>query len=102
MPGRVAAAWGLAGVIALLAMAVLRLGKVALAGLDYPLGWQHWSLLVVNTAFMAYSEGVKGFQRAFSPRLAARARYLRDNPDLLRGLLAPLFLMCFFDAPRRR
>ncbi|NNM01620.1 MAG: hypothetical protein HKO62_12780, partial [Gammaproteobacteria bacterium] len=92
MLGRLAAAWGLSGVIGLLAMAVLRLADVAMAGLDYDLGWQHWGLLIVNACFMAYSEGIKGFQQAFSPRVAARARYLRDNPDVLRGLLAPFFL----------
>ena len=102
MAGRLAAAWGLLGVAALLAAAVFRLGNVAMAGLDYELEWQHWVLLVVNAGFMAYSEGVKGFQQAFSPRVAARVRYLRDNPGLVRGLFAPLFLMCFFDAPRRR
>jgi hypothetical protein len=50
---------------------------------------------------MAYTEGYRGFQKQFSPRTAARVRYLRDRPDGLRSLLAPLFAMGFFHATRR-
>jgi FtsH-binding integral membrane protein len=51
---------------------------------------------------MAYSEGLMGFQRGFSPRVAARARYLRTHPQLHFVVLAPLFCMGFFHATRRR
>jgi hypothetical protein len=51
---------------------------------------------------MAYFEGYKAFQLGFSPRVAARARYLRDHPSLLHALLAPLFCMAYFHASRRR
>jgi hypothetical protein len=51
---------------------------------------------------MAYAEGYRGFQKAFSPRVAARALYLKKNPCLLHVLLAPFFCMGFFHASRRR
>ncbi len=51
---------------------------------------------------MAYAEGYRAFQQAFSPRVAARARYLRDHPNLMHSLLAPLFCMAYFHAQRRR
>jgi hypothetical protein len=52
--------------------------------------------------FMAFAEGYRGFQQRFSPRVAARARYLRNNPRTLHVVLAPLFCMGFFHATRRR
>ena len=51
---------------------------------------------------MAYSEGYKGFQKSFSPRVVARARYLQNNPRPVHVLIAPLFCMGFFHATRRR
>jgi len=45
---------------------------------------------------MLYSEGYKGFQKGYSPRVAARGHYLRDHSTLLRAILAPLFCMGFF------
>jgi len=51
---------------------------------------------------MGYSEGYRGFQLGFSPRIAARALWLSRNPSLLRGLLAPAFCMGFFGATKRR
>jgi DMSO/TMAO reductase YedYZ heme-binding membrane subunit len=51
---------------------------------------------------MAYAEGYRGFQKGFSPRVAARAKYLKDKPDLMRSLLAPFFCMGYFHASRKR
>lgn len=64
--------------------------------------WYHWLVLIGNTLFMAYSEGYKGFQLGFAPRIAARARHLVDHPRLLHVLLAPLFCMGYFHTTRRR
>ena len=52
--------------------------------------------------FMAYAEGYRAFQQGFSPRVAARARYLRDHPVALHVLFAPLFCMAYFHAMKRR
>jgi len=51
---------------------------------------------------MAYSEGYKGFQLAFAPRVAARSLHLSQHPTLTRVLFAPLFVIGYFDATRRR
>ncbi|MBW2734087.1 MAG: hypothetical protein JRH20_16995 [Deltaproteobacteria bacterium] len=51
---------------------------------------------------MAYGKGYRGFQKGFSPRVAARAAYLRRHPTLLRTLLAPFFCMGFFHIVRRQ
>lgn len=100
--GVVGAAWGLAGLIGLLVFAVYRLGGVVVAGLEHPWGWQHVAVAIANAIFMAWSEGLRGFQQSFSPRVAARLKCLRDHPSVVRVVLAPLFAMGYFAAPRER
>ena len=96
------AVWGLAGVCALLFYAVYRLSGMSLASLAYHLDWRHWTLLVVNALFMAHAEGYRGFQKGYSPRVVARARYLMTSPTLVRVAAAPLFVMGYFATTRRR
>ena len=85
------ALWGLTGVIVLLAYAVYRLFLVSLEAFELPFNWVQWLLLIGNTLFMAWSEGYKGFQKGFSPKVANRARDLLDNPRPLPVILAPLY-----------
>lgn len=80
----------------------MRLGQMAL---DLPLlslSWYHWAALVASIGFMGFAEGYRGFQQGFSPRVAARIRYLSQNVTPVRLLLAPLFCMGFFHIQRRR
>ena len=60
-----------------------------------------WVALVLFAFFMIYAEGVRGFQKKFSPRTAARILVLKNQPTLLRVVLAPLFAMGFFQANRK-
>jgi hypothetical protein len=100
--GTLGAVWGLAGILLLLLSAVLRLWPLAVEAFSHPLAWYHRVALLVIALGMAYFEGYKGFQMAFSPRTAARARHLLQNPDPLHILLAPFFCMGYFHATRRR
>jgi hypothetical protein len=100
--GRFGAVWGIGGVCLLLAYAVYRLSGIAMNAFVVDFQWYHWLVLISNTFFMAYSEGYKGFQLAFSPRVAARARHLLHHPQLLHVFLAPLFCMGYFHTTRRR
>lgn len=100
--GLLGALWGLLGITALLGSAVGRLAPKTVEALHMQLGAVHWLVMVVWVGFMAFAEGYRGFQQGFSPRVAARARYLRDQPSLVRVLLAPFFLMAYFGAPARR
>jgi len=95
-------AWGFFGMIVLLLFAIWRLAVLALEG--YHVGYQgiHWALLAINTLMMSYFEGYRGFQRAFSPRFAARLRYLIQHPKVVHLLLAPAFCAGFFFTTRRR
>lgn len=96
------AIWGVTGVVLLLSSAVYRLSVVALGALSSSWQMQHWAFFLFVIAFMAYAEGYRAFQQRFSPRVAARAKYLLDHPDILRILFAPVFCMGFFHATRRR
>lgn len=100
--GTLAALWGIGGVLLLLGSAIFRLTPVARDAFTVPFHWYHWVALAANILFMAYAEGYRAFQKGFSPRVAARARYLRDHPKFLHALLAPLFCMAFFHASWRR
>ena len=96
-----AAWWGIAGVFTILAYAIVRLTPIALEALQSSLSWYHWLAMISNVLFMAYSEGYRGFQCSFSPRVAARAASLRDHPTPIRVLLAPLYCAGYFGATRR-
>ena len=102
MLGTMGALWGLGGVLALLLSACFRLWPKAVDAFSYTFGWYHWTSLIVIVLGMAYAEGYKGFQKAFSPRTAARARYLRTNPRVVHIILAPFFCMGYFHATKRR
>lgn len=98
-----AALWGIAGVLALLLNAVIRLA---------PLAWQpfaegqlalwQWSLYAITIVVMAYSEGYRGFQLAFAPRVVARAIALRERRSWSLNLIAPLYCMGLVHATPRR
>lgn len=100
--GRLAAAWAVAGVLALLGSAIARLTPLALEALAGPLRWQQWAFLLPWTVFMAWSEGYRGFQRGFSPRVVVRAAALLRNPRPLHVLLAPAIAMGWLHGTRRR
>lgn len=102
MRGILAVLWGLLGVNLLLLSAVYRLSLRATEAFSQHLGAVHWTMLVVGVAAMAYMEGYRGFQKAFSPRVAARALFLRRHGNALEAVLAPFFLMGYFGATRRR
>ena len=100
--GTLAACWGLTGTIGMLLFAVVRMCRHTMAAFEYNWSLKHYLVLCAWVVFMAYSEGYRGFQRNFSPRVAARSLYLRDRATPLRSLLAPLFCMAFFHAPPKR
>ncbi len=102
MAGTAAALWGFLGVVALLGRGIWRLVPPALEILRADLTPLTWAATACWIAFMAYSEGYRGFQRSFSPRVVARAVELARAPTVLRAVLAPLYCMSLFAAARRR
>lgn len=100
--GKFGSIWGLGGVILLIGSAVGRLTPIALETFDHTLTRGQWITLMGFTLFMTAGEGYKGFQQGFAPRVAARARHLRDHPRLLHSIFAPFFCMAYFHTTRRR
>lgn len=102
MLGRIGFIWGSIGVIGLLIASVVRLSTIALEFFLYPADIWHWLALLTWVIFMAYSEGYNGFQKAFSPRVAARLIWLQQNPKFWLVALAPLYAMGFIYASKKR
>ncbi len=102
LTGIIGSLWGVAGVLLLLGAAVYRLGIRAAEAFAIPWTPLQWVVFIAVLGVMAYSEGYRGFYRSFSPRVAARARHLRDHPVLGHVVFAPLFCMGYIHATRRR
>jgi hypothetical protein len=100
--GYLGALWGMAGVLLLVGFAILRIAPPAVDVFSFQLAWYHWLALLASVAVAGYFKGYRAFQRSFSPRVAARAKYIRENPTPIRVLLAPLFCMGYFDIVRRK
>lgn len=100
--GLFGAIWGIVGLTLILGRGLGCIYPFArdLCGREF--GLVHWIALAVSLVFMGYAEGYKGFQLKFSPRVAARALYLKNHPTTVRIILAPLFCMGYFHATRKR
>ena len=94
--------WGVAGVLLLLGQAVYRLLPYALELVDHRLGALEIAVLVGWVVINGYSEGHRGFHRAFAPRVIARAQALDADPRPLLVVLAPLYCMGLLHATRKR
>lgn len=96
--------WGLVGTVLLLGKSVVRLSFVAWAGLTHPsVGPLHLAIAVAWSAFMAWSEGYRGFYMGYSRRVVTRAFAMpgRVRHPLLM-LLAPFVSMGLIYSTRRR
>ena len=102
MLGLIGAVWGILGISLLFGSALYRLYPYAQELWGMPFAWPEWVALVASLLFLGYAKGYRGLHLRFSPRVAARALYLKNNPTALRVLLAPLFCMGYFHATRKR
>ena len=94
--------WGIAGVLMLLLFAVYRLAPMAFELTERELTAGQWFTLGFSVIYMAYAEGYRGFHRAFAPRVVVRALHLKNHPEPLHVLFAPIFCMGYIHATRRR
>jgi len=108
--GGLASAWGVLGVMYILASPIKRLLPIAVQPFASPsdlsaLGWAFYAGWV---AFMGYTEGYKAFQLKFCPMVVSRADTLNCDPAdrpkgyFLHALLAPLYSMGLFHATKKR
>src|SRR5215203_4437653 len=103
-PSRLVAAWGVLGVALLLTQALVRLSIVAIDPFVTGRGLTAFESAVCASwiAVSLYSEGYRGFQKAFVPRTVARAFHLASEPRPLLVALAPAFCMGLIHARPRR
>lgn len=94
--------WAIVGFSALMLWAIYRLALISIEALQMSLGPLAWTLLIANTLFMAWSEGYRGFQQAYSPRFAQRVARLSKRNTPVDTLLAPFFAMGYYGAERKR
>lgn len=95
--------WAVGGVLALLIQAIVRLLPRAIepirdGSLDLVGGIAYLAAIVL----LAYSEGYRGFQQRFSPRVVQRALHLAEHPRSGLVILAPLHAMALIHATPRR
>ncbi len=95
--------WGVGGVLGVLVNAIARILPMALeplrSGAMTPALWAAAALWI---AWMAYTEGYRGFHRAFAPRVIVRALHLARAPRPALVVLAPLVAMGLIHATRKR
>lgn len=94
-------AWGVLGVVAILADAIIRLIPRALEPLETGLEPAGVFAYVAAILALGYCEGYRGFQRSFSPRTVVRAM-LVGRARGWQVLAAPLVAMGLVHATRRR
>lgn len=94
--------WALIGVLALLARAIWALAPRAVEAWSNGLTPLQIAIAVAWTAFMLVGEGYRGFQKAFSPRVVARARHLAEHPRWYYAILAPAYAMGLLHATPKR
>lgn len=95
-------AYGVLGVVFMLAVGIARLAGHVVAAVGDGLGPVEWAGGLGILLFMAYVEGYRGFHQRFAPRVVARARWVASSPRPLRVVLLPLLCMGLFAATRRR
>ncbi|WP_372847245.1 hypothetical protein [Pontiella sp.] len=100
--GLIGAIWGVAGLSLVLGRGLFSLMPYVAELPESSFSRLHWAALAASLLFMDYAEGYKGFHLKFSPRAAARALYLRNNPTVVRVVFAPFFCIGFFHATRKR
>lgn len=95
------AAWALIGLSFVFLNAIVRLGARALDTLAGGLTPGQWAVLVLLTLMFVYTEGIRGIQARFAPRVAVRLHELLRRRRLLWDVLAPLYLLSLVGAPPR-
>ena len=100
--GLLGALWGVGGLVAFTVSAVFRMITIGFAAYEHPFEWEHWALLWTWVPLMAWAEGYRGFHRAFSPMVAARALHLARRPRPAYVALAPIYCLGLIHATRDR
>ncbi len=95
-------AWyAVAGVVLILTTAIVRLTPYAVEALEGGLTLPQWAAMLAFAVFMLYSEGYRGFQLRFSPRVVVRALHFGAAQPSVLTPLAPLVAMGLLHGTKR-
>ncbi len=95
--------WAILGVSFILGQAIWKLAPLAIEPFQrQDLSVIQWVFLIGWILFMGYTEGYRGFQKAFCPRVVSRAFTLTPSSPKHHIALAPLYSMGYFYATRKR
>jgi len=98
----IGAIWGILGVTLILGSAIVRVYPHMADALSLGLSPLQWVVLFLWSMFMLLAEGYRGFQKLFSPRVAARTWHLVNHGRPIDLILAPLYCIGYFHATRKR
>lgn len=96
------ASWAVLGVLLLLGESVVRLSRVAVAGIRAGLSASEWTALIVTAVLVGYVEGYRAFSRSFGPRVVARSFELARAPTAICVIFGPLYAMSLVGDTRGR
>jgi hypothetical protein len=96
------AIWGILGVTLILGSATARVWPHVSDAFNVGLSPLEWIVLILWCVLMVVAEGYRGFQKLFSPRVAARTWHLVNHGRPVDLILAPLYCIGYFHATRKR
>ena len=94
--------YSIGGVIAIFSSAIYRLYPHVRESMSYEYSTLNWIVLTAYLIVMIVGKGYFALHRGFVPRVIDRSELLIENGNLIDKLLAPLYCMGFFKAPRKR
>lgn len=94
--------YSIGGVIAIFSSAIYRLYPHVHESFSYEFSISNWIVLSVYLIVMIVGKGYFALHRGFVPRVINRSEQLIENGKLIDRLLAPLYCMGFFKAPKKR
>jgi hypothetical protein len=94
--------WGIFGITLIIGSAIYRVLPHAIDAFKVNLTYLEWTVLILWCLFMVVAEGYRGFQKFFSPLVAARTWYLVDHSSPIDLIFAPLFCIGYFHATKKR
>lgn len=102
LPRTIGAIWGILGVVLILGSAIIRILPHVFDAFQLGLTFFETIVLVVWVPLMVITEGYRGFQKSFSPRIVSRAWRLTNHGQSIELILAPLYCIGYFHATRKR
>ncbi len=94
--------YSIGGVIAIFSSAIYRLYPHIHESYSFEFSTLNWIVLALYLLVMIVGKGYFALHRGFVPRVISRSELLIEQGSAFDRLLAPLYCMGFFKAPKKR